>query len=257
MNGEPIIEVRGLRKSYGSLKVLDGIDLDLQPGTKTAVIGPSGSGKSTLLRLLMTLERPDAGTIRVDGQYLWHVQQNGSLVPANGAHTRSVRSKLGMVFQHLNLFPHMTVLRNVTLAPRAVQGLSQEEAEARAVELLRLVGLEEKLQAHPAQLSGGQKQRVAIARALAMHPKVMLFDEVTSALDPELVGEVLNVLRELAHRSEMTMIIVTHEMRFAQEIAERVLFFENGRIVEDSPPDVMFAEPTEERTREFLRSILR
>ncbi|MDX9976164.1 MAG: ectoine/hydroxyectoine ABC transporter ATP-binding protein EhuA [FCB group bacterium] len=256
MNGAPIIQVRGLSKAYGPLTVLDGIDLDIMPGTKTAIIGPSGSGKSTLLRLLMTLERPDSGTIQVEGDYLWHVRRNGGLEPAKPSHTRSVRSKLGMVFQQFNLFPHMTVLKNVTLAPREVLGLSREEAETRAVELLRLVGLEEKLKAHPAQLSGGQKQRVAIARALAMRPRVMLFDEVTSALDPELVGEVLGVLRELAHCGDMTMLIVTHEMRFAQEIADRVLFFEKGRIVEDNLPNVIFSQPAEDRTREFLRSVL-
>jgi polar amino acid transport system ATP-binding protein len=257
MSELPIVQVRDLSKTYGTLTVLDHIDLDIAPGTKVAIIGPSGSGKSTLLRLLMTLERPDTGTIRVDDEYLWHLRRNGALQPASAAHTRAVRSKLGMVFQHFNLFPHMTVLRNVTLAPREVLHLPRDEAEARAVELLRLVGLEDKLDAYPAQLSGGQKQRVAIARALAMRPKVMLFDEVTSALDPELVGEVLNVLRELAHHREMTMLIVTHEMRFAQEIADRVLFFEKGRIVEDNPPDIIFTQPQEERTREFLKSVLR
>ncbi len=251
-----IVRIRRLRKAYGDLVVLDGIDLDLPRNQHVAIIGPSGSGKSTLLRLLMTLERPTGGTIEVDGEYLWHERRNGDLVPAGRSHARHVSKKVGMVFQHFNLFPHMTVLRNVTEAPRRVLGLSSDEARERARELLSLVGLEEKAEAYPGELSGGQKQRVAIARALAMRPEVMLFDEVTSSLDPELVGEVQNVLLDLAAETDMTMIIVTHEMGFAEEIADRVLVFDEGRIVEDDTPEVIFTKPKTERARRFLRAVL-
>ncbi len=253
---QPIVRVRGLRKSYGELHVLAGIDLDVQPGERLAVIGPSGSGKSTLLRLLMTLEEPDAGTIEVDGERIWTVERAGRRVAADDAHLRQVRTKLGMVFQHFNLFPHMTALDNVSLAPRIVQHEPRADADRRALELLDMVGLAEKADAKPAQLSGGQKQRVAIARALAMQPRVLLFDEVTSALDPELVGEVLGVLRTLARRKDYTMLIVTHEMQFARDIADRVLFFDQGEIVEQGRPDDIFTNPTEPRTREFLHRVL-
>lgn len=251
-----VVRTDGLRKVYGDLLVLDGIDLELPRNQHVAIIGPSGSGKSTLLRLLMTLERPTEGTIEIEGEYLWHERQNGRLVEASGSHTRRVRGKIGMVFQHFNLFPHMTVLRNITEAPRRVLGLSSKEAQTRAEELLELVGLNAKAEAYPGELSGGQKQRVAIARALAMQPRIMLFDEVTSSLDPELVGEVENVLLELATATEMTMIIVTHEMRFAEKIADRVLVFDEGRIVEDDTPDVIFKDPKTERARRFLRAVL-
>ena len=253
---QPIVRVRDLHKSYGGLPVLTGIDADVQPGEKLAIIGPSGSGKSTLLRLLMTLEEPDSGSIEVDGQSMWTMSRNGRHGPADEAHLREVRSKLGMVFQHFNLFPHMTARDNVSLAPRIVQHQPREAADRRAHELLDMVGLGDKADAKPAQLSGGQKQRVAIARALAMEPRVLLFDEVTSALDPELVGEVLGVLRTLAHKEDYTMLIVTHEMQFAREIADRVLFFDQGKILEEGRPNDIFSNPKQQRTREFLHRVL-
>ena len=204
----------------------------------------------------MTLERIDSGEIEIDGENVWTMTKNDRQVPANEAHLRRIRHRVGMVFQHFNLFPHMNVVRNLTEAPIRVLGLSKQEARVRAVELLKMVGLTDKINAFPAQLSGGQKQRVAIARALAMQPKIMLFDEVTSALDPELVGEVLNVLRRLAHESAITMLIVTHHMRFAQDIADRVVFVEGGEIIEDNVPGAIFSSPNHPRTREFLKSIL-
>lgn len=252
----PIIRISDLQKSYGELHVLRGISLDVEIGQKLAIIGPSGSGKSTLLRLLMTLEEPDSGEIEVDGQPMWTMQRNGTTVAASEEYMRRVRAKLGMVFQHFNLFPHMTVLDNVTAAPRIVAGQSRQACEAQAARLLEMVGLDDKADDYPAQLSGGQKQRVGIARALAMEPSVMLFDEVTSALDPELVGEVLAVLRRLADEEAMTMLIVTHEMHFAREIADRVLFFDQGDIVEEGPPEQIFSAPQEERTRDFLARVV-
>ena len=251
----PIIEIRDLHKSYGDLKVLAGIDLDVSPGEKVSIIGPSGSGKSTLLRLLMTLEPPDYGDIAVDGQPMWAMVRNDQNVPADESHLRSVRSKLGMVFQHFNLFPHMTALENVSLAPKVVKRQPAAVADLRSLELLEMVGLSDKADARPAQLSGGQKQRVAIARALAMEPRVLLFDEVTSALDPELVSEVLGVLKRLAKEEDYTMLIVTHEMQFAREIADRVLFFDQGKIAEQGRPDQIFSSPCEQRTREFLTRV--
>ena len=253
---QPLVQIRNLQKRFGDVVVLDGLNLDIETGNHVAIIGRSGSGKSTLLRLLMTLEKPEAGTICVDGEYLWHQQQNGQLVPASLAHTRRVRGKVGMVFQHFNLFPHMRVLRNVAEAPRLVLGLSRREAEARARELLDRVGLSDKADAWPQELSGGQKQRVAIARAMAMQPQIMLFDEVTSALDPELVGEALQFLRELADEVSMTMLLVTHQMHFAEQIADRVIFIDSGKIVEDDEPAVIFHHPRQQGTREFLNAVL-
>ena len=258
MNDErPIIRLRGVSKAFGALRVLEELDLDIPAGQKVALIGPSGSGKSTILRICMTLETIDSGRVEIAGQSMWTMTLNGKEVAADRAHLRKIRSHVGMVFQHYNLFPHMDVLRNVTEAPVHVLGLSREEAGERARSLLELVGLTDKIDAYPAQLSGGQKQRVAIARALAMRPQIMLFDEVTSALDPELVGEVLNVLRTLAHEGKMTMLIVTHEIGFAREIADRVVFMEGGRIVEDDVPELIFTRPTQQRTREFLNAVLR
>ncbi|WFB57976.1 ectoine/hydroxyectoine ABC transporter ATP-binding protein EhuA [Paenibacillus sp. BR1-192] len=250
---QPIVKYAGVTKSYGDLQVLKGIDLEMQPGEKVAVIGPSGSGKTTMGRMLMTLEEPTEGTIEVDGELLWHMEEKGKLVRANEKHLHRMRCNVGMVFQHFNLFPHMNVLRNVTEAPRKVLGLSKEEAEERAVSMLGKVGLADKLKMHPSNLSGGQKQRVAIARALVMRPKVMVFDEVTSALDPELVGEVLEVIREIAEEGEMAMMLITHEMDFAKEIADRVIFGADGRIVEQGTPEEIFDHPKSERLQSFLQ----
>jgi polar amino acid transport system ATP-binding protein len=252
----PIVRLRGVTKRYGDLAVLDNLDLAVPPGQKLAIIGPSGAGKSTILRLVMTLERPDAGTLEIGGEPVWTMARKGRRVAADAAHVRRIRGRVGMVFQQFNLFPHMSVLRNVTEAPRCVRGLSRRDAERQARELLEVVGLADKIDAWPAQLSGGQQQRVAIARALALRPEVMLFDEVTSALDPELVEEVLNVLRKLAREENMTLLIVTHEIPFARDIADRVVFMEDGRIVEDGPPEVLFTRPEKERTRRFLKATL-
>lgn len=253
MTGYPVVRYSNIRKSFGDTEVLKGIDLDIAPGEKVAVIGPSGSGKTTLGRLLMTLEEPTSGSIEVNGESLWHMESGGKQVRANEKHLHRMRSNIGMVFQHFNLFPHMTVLRNVTEAPIRVLGLPKEEARERAVFMLRKVGLEEKLDSYPAQLSGGQKQRVAIARALVMRPKVMVFDEVTSALDPELVGEVLEVIKEIANEGEMAMLLITHEMEFARDVADRVVFAADGRIVEEGTPEDVFENPQSERLQAFLR----
>ncbi len=252
----PIIEIDTVCKSFGEFQVLRDLSFTVAPGEKLALIGPSGSGKTTILRILMTLEVIDSGHIRIDGDHLWHRQVNQRLVPADEAHLHKMREKIGMVFQLFNLFPHMTVLRNVTLAPMLTKGVPRKEAEERAMSLLQMVGLVDKADAKPAQLSGGQKQRVAIARALALQPKVMLFDEVTSALDPELVEEVLSVMRRLAEETDMTMLLVTHEMSFAHDFADRVLFFDGGRIVEEGPPDQIFRNPKQERTQIFLKKIV-
>jgi len=251
-----LIRFRQVRKSYGALTVLDDLDLDIAEGEKVAIIGPSGSGKTTILRLLMTLERYDSGTIEVGGELLGLRRQGDRLVPDTEAHLRQVRKQIGMVFQHFNLFPHMTALQNVIEAPIRVLRLSRAEAEARARDLFAMVGLQEKAASYPRHLSGGQQQRVAIARALAMRPRIMLFDEVTSALDPELVGEVLQVIRRLAKESGMTMLIVTHEMSFARDVADRIIFMEKGRIVEEGEPGIIFREPRSERTRAFLKAVL-
>jgi polar amino acid transport system ATP-binding protein len=250
------VRLEGVVKRFGDNVVLDGLDLEVQPAEKVVIIGPSGSGKTTILRVLMTLERPEAGHVVVGGRQLYHEDRGGKLVPARESHIRAVRRDVSMVFQHFHLFPHKTVRENVTLGPRKALKLGRDEADERARTLLEQVGLADKMDQHPASLSGGQKQRVAIARALAMEPKVMLFDEVTSALDPELVGEVLSVLRDLATDSAMTMLLVTHEMRFAQEIADRVVMFDAGRVVEDKPPAEMFSAPAEERTKAFLQAVL-
>jgi polar amino acid transport system ATP-binding protein len=253
---EPIIRIDRISKSFGSFKVLDGLSFDVMPGEKIALIGPSGSGKTTILRILMTLETINDGHIQVDGEQLYHVQRNGALVPADERHLQKMRRKIGMVFQLFNLFPHKCVIDNVTLAPMLTKGAKRAEAEKRAMELLDMVGMADKAKAMPAQLSGGQKQRVAIARALALSPKIMLFDEVTSALDPELVEEVLNVMRKLAAETDMTMLLVTHEMGFAHDFADRVLFFDRGKVVEEGKPDEIFRNPKQERTQTFLKKII-
>jgi polar amino acid transport system ATP-binding protein len=252
----PMVRFDKVTKRYGPLTVLDQLDLDVARGEKVAIIGPSGSGKTTVLRMIMTLEKIDDGVIYVEGEPLTHMKRNGRLVPADNRHIRQVRAKIGMVFQHFNLFPHMTALNNCTEAPMTVLGLKRKEAEERAGDLLAMVGLADKRGHYPSQLSGGQQQRVAIARALAMRPKVMLFDEVTSALDPELVGEVLNVIRKLGAEHDLTMLMVTHQMGFAKEFADRVCFFYQGRIAEQGSPLELFGAPKNDRTRQFLRAVL-
>jgi polar amino acid transport system ATP-binding protein len=236
-----LIEVRGLCKSFGEQAVLRNIDLDVHRGEVVVIIGPSGSGKSTFLRCLNRLEDPTAGRVSIGG-----VEITG-----RGVNLPQIRRRVGMVFQHFNLFPHMTALENVMEGPRTVLHMSHPEAEQRARDLLAKVGLADKAGSKPANLSGGQQQRVAIARALAMNPDAMLFDEVTSALDPELVGEVLTVMRALANEG-MTMVIVTHEMSFAQRVADRVVFLDHGVIVEEGSPDRIFHRAEQERTRQFL-----
>ncbi|PRD44637.1 ectoine/hydroxyectoine ABC transporter ATP-binding protein EhuA [Phyllobacterium phragmitis] len=255
-NAAPIIEIDGISKSFGSFKVLDELSFKVAPREKLALIGPSGSGKTTILRILMTLEGIDSGDILVEGDNLYRMPGNGGLRPADEHHLHKMRTKIGMVFQLFNLFPHKSVIDNVTLAPMLTKGVKRADAERHAMELLDMVGLADKAKAMPAQLSGGQKQRVAIARALALSPKIMLFDEVTSALDPELVEEVLNVLWRLCEETDMTMLLVTHEMGFAHDFADRILFFDRGRIVEEGKPDEIFRHPKQERTQTFLKKII-
>ena len=250
---QPIVRMVGVTKSYGKLRVLDDLNLDVASGEKVAIIGPSGSGKSTILRLIMGLEPFEAGAIEIAGASIGaHRVNRGIFAKRDKTHQHLV----GMVFQQFNLFPHMTALGNVIEAPIHVLGLSREEAVERARELFQIVGLADKEDSYPRQLSGGQQQRVGIARALAMQPRVMLFDEVTSALDPELVGEVLQVIRRLGQRSGMTMLIVTHEMSFARDVSDRVVFMEAGRIVEQGEPRLIFTTPRSERTRRFLKAVL-
>lgn len=248
----PMVRYDKVCKSFGDLVVLREFDLSVAPNEIVAIIGPSGSGKTTLVRMLMTLEKPTSGIIEVDGELLWHRKVGDRLVPADEKHLRRVRSNVGMVFQQFNLFPHMKVLKNVTEAPVHVMGLPRKEAEEQAVAMLEKVGLSDKVDQYPSQLSGGQQQRVAIARALVMRPKIMLFDEVTSALDPELVGEVLEVLKEIAAEGETTMVLVTHEMGFAREVADRIIFIDEGRIVEQGAPGDIFENPQNPRTQAFL-----
>ena len=239
-----MIDIENLRKSFGEVEVLKGIDLTIKEKEVVVIIGPSGSGKSTLLRCMNYLEEPTSGKVSVDG-----------IVLDGEANINKVREEVGMVFQRFNLFPHMTVLQNIMLAPIKVRHISKQEAEDTARKLLARVGLADKADSYPNQLSGGQQQRVAIARALAMKPKVMLFDEPTSALDPEMVGEVLDVMRKLAEEG-MTMVIVTHEMGFAREVGDRLLFVDDGRIIEQGDPKEVFEHPKEERTRLFLSKVL-
>ena len=241
-----MIEVKGLRKSFGELDILKGIDTTVEKGEKVVVIGPSGSGKSTFLRCLNRLEKPDAGSVIFDGT---------DLTRASEKQLNKVREKMGMVFQHFNLFPHLTIRGNLTVAPVKLRLMSREEADSRAMEMLKKVGLEQKADSYPNRLSGGQKQRIAIARALVMDPEVILFDEPTSALDPEMVGEVLSLMKQLAAEG-MTMVVVTHEMGFAREVASRVMFMENGLIAEENEPDKFFGSPESPRLREFLSKVL-
>ena len=247
MNAEPLIHVEGLKVHYnnGTIKALDGVDIDIERGEVVVVIGPSGSGKSTLLRSLNMLENPTEGAIVVDG-----VNINSKKVNIN-LH----RQKMGMVFQHFNLFPHMTILKNMTIAPMKLKKIPKEQAEAKALELLERVGLADRAAAYPSQLSGGQKQRVAIVRALCMDPDVLLFDEPTSALDPEMVGEVLDVMKQLA-KDGMTMVVVTHEMGFAREVGSRVVFMDGGVIIEQGTPEEVFEHPQSARLQDFLAKVL-
>jgi polar amino acid transport system ATP-binding protein len=245
--GDVIISVKDLKKYYNgeAIKALDGITTDIRKGEVVVVIGPSGSGKSTFLRSLNLLERPTSGTITF----------NGTDITSKETDINKLRQKMGMVFQHFNLFPHLTILRNMTIAPMKLHGLSKEEAEKKAISLLERVGLADRANAYPSQLSGGQKQRIAIVRALAMEPEVMLFDEPTSALDPEMVGEVLEVMKNLA-KAGMTMVCVTHEMGFAREVGTRVIFMDCGKIIEENTPEQIFTNPQNERLQAFLQKVL-
>ena len=246
MNADKIIRVEGLEKHFGSkIRALDGVDAEISRGEVVVVIGPSGSGKSTFLRCLNLLEMPTAGKITFEGTDITDPKVNINIH----------RQKMGMVFQHFNLFPNMTILKNMTLAPMKLLKKSKEEAEAKAMQLLERVGLADRANAYPSQLSGGQKQRIAIVRALCMEPNVMLFDEPTSALDPEMVGEVLEVMKALAHEG-MTMVVVTHEMGFAREVGDRVIFMDGGKIIEQGTPEQLFSNPQNSRTQEFLAKIL-
>ena len=251
----PIIKVDAISKSFGSFKVLDGLSMQVMPGEKLALIGPSGSGKTTILRILMTLEKIDGGHVQIDGEQLYHMERNGQLLPADERHLTKMRQKIGMVFQLFNLFPHKCVMDNVTLAPMLTKGTPRAAAEKRAMELLDMVGMSDKAKSMPAQLSGGQKQRVAIARALALSPKIMLFDEPTSSLDPELTGEVLNVMRDLAAEG-MTMVVVSHEIGFAATVGQQIAFLDHGRIVFTGPPQEVFRKPRNARLEQFLDTYL-
>ena len=248
------VEIRQVDKFYNAFQALRSVDLSIPPGKVTCLIGPSGSGKSTLLRCINFLEEYDAGEIRIDGQLIGYKTPGGAKM--NGRDLRTMRRSIGMVFQQFNLWPHMTALENVAEGLRRVRGLSRADAEARATEALAKVGLGDKMANHPSRLSGGQQQRVAIARAIAMEPKLMLFDEPTSALDPELVGEVLNVMRDLASTG-MTMIVVTHELGFAREVAGDVVFMDKGEIVEQGPPQTVLVAPQQQRTRDFIAAVLK
>lgn len=251
----PMVSFRKVQKAYGPLVVLDDLDLDVAKGEMVTIIGPSGSGKTTVLRMLMTLEQINAGVIYVDGKPLTHMPKGSALVPASQRHLRARRADIGMCFQHFNLFPHMTALGNCMEGPIQVLGLSKQDARERSEDLLEMVGMIDKKDQHPSRLSGGQQQRVAIARALAMRPKVMLFDEVTSALDPEVIGEVTNVIRKLVSEHNLTMLMVTHQMGFARDISDRVCFFYDGKIEEQGKPADLFGNPQKDRTQQFLSAV--
>jgi polar amino acid transport system ATP-binding protein len=254
-SGVPMVLAEGVHKRFGRMEVLSGIDLEVQPGEVLCLLGPSGSGKSTFLRCINHLEKINAGRLSVDGELVGYRLVGDKLHELRESEIARKRAEIGMVFQHFNLFGNMTALENVTCAPVYVKRESRETARARARELLDRVGLADKVDFYPSQLSGGQKQRVAIARALAMEPKLMLFDEPTSALDPELVGEVLEVMRQLA-ADGMTMVVVTHEMGFAREVADKVAFMDGGVVVEEAPPAELLSSPQHERTRAFLSKVL-
>jgi ABC-type polar amino acid transport system ATPase subunit len=251
---QPLLRIVDLRKRFGELEVLGGIDLDVSRGEKVSILGPSGSGKTTLLRCINYLEKPSSGRIYIDGMLIGEKLVNGRSVHLSDRELAKERREIGFVFQRFNLFPHLTALENVTIAPRKVLGQSTEEANDRGRRLLEKVGLGHKLAEYPERLSGGQQQRVAIARVLAMQPKLMLFDEATSALDPELIGEVLKVIRELAEEGH-TMILVTHEVQFAGEVSDRIIFMDHGRIIEQGPPGQILGNARETRTRAFLKKL--
>lgn len=250
-----MIKIEGVHKYFGTNHVLDDVNLEIEQGEVMCVVGPSGSGKSTLLRCLNHLERITSGKIYIDNELVDHRGNDKDILKADPKKVSALCAELGMVFQRFNLFPHKTALQNITIAPITVKKIDKATAEAKAIELLTKVGMLEKANEYPSRLSGGQQQRVAIARALAMEPKIMLFDEPTSALDPELVGEVLEVMKQLA-RDGMTMMVVTHEMGFAREVGTRLIFMDQGRIVEQGTPKEVFENPKNERTKEFFRSIL-
>jgi polar amino acid transport system ATP-binding protein len=252
---EPMVKAEGVHKRFGRLEVLKGIDLEVNRGEVMCMLGPSGSGKSTFLRCINHLEKINAGRLSVDGDLVGYREAGGKLYELRENEVARKRAEIGMVFQHFNLFPHMTALENVTLAPIRVKGVPRGDARNRGQQLLQRVGLGDKLGTYPVALSGGQQQRVAIARALAMEPKLMLFDEPTSALDPELVGDVLDAMRQLA-RDGMTMIVVTHEMGFAREVADQVVFVDEGVVIESGPPSAVLGSPRHERTRAFLSKVL-
>jgi polar amino acid transport system ATP-binding protein len=251
---DPLLHIVDLHKRFAALEVLRGISLDVARGEKVSIIGPSGSGKTTLLRCINYLEKPSGGHIYIEGVLIGEKKTNGGYVHLSDRELARERQEIGFVFQRFNLFPHLTALGNVSIAPQKVLGLSRDEAERRGREMLEKVGLSHKIDEYPERLSGGQQQRVAIARVLAMHPKLMLFDEATSALDPELIGEVLRVMRELAAEGR-TMVIVTHEIQFATEVSDRVVFMDGGQIVEQGPPREVIGNPRQPRTREFLKHI--
>jgi polar amino acid transport system ATP-binding protein len=251
----PMVSAEGVHKRFGRHEVLKGIDLEVAPGEVLCLLGPSGSGKSTFLRCINHLEKINSGRLSVDGELVGYREQGEKLHELREAEVARKRAQIGMVFQHFNLFGHMTALENITCAPIRVKGVAREQARARGRELLDRVGLADKHDSYPAQLSGGQQQRVAIARAMAMEPKLMLFDEPTSALDPELVGEVLDAMKQLASEG-MTMVVVTHEMGFAREVADKVVFMDGGIVVESGLPSEVLANPREERTRAFLSKVL-
>ncbi|WP_437583980.1 ectoine/hydroxyectoine ABC transporter ATP-binding protein EhuA [Paramicrobacterium sp. CJ85] len=253
---EPAIRFDNVEKRFGDNVVLQDLNFSVAKGDRVTLIGPSGSGKTTILRLVMTLEEANGGYIYIDGEPLTHEERGGKRVELKEKHKNEVRKRIGMVFQQFNLFPNMTVMENLIEAPVHVLGMSKRDAIEKAKGLLEKVGLSDKADAHPLELSGGQQQRVAVARALAMDPEILLLDEVTSALDPEIVGEVLNILRDVAKETDITMLIVTHEMQFARDVSNRVLMFDGGRIVEEADPETMFTAPKEQRTRDFLSAVL-
>ena len=255
MTTTPMVKAEQVHKSFGALDVLQGIDLEVAPGEVMCLIGPSGSGKSTFLRLINHLEKLDAGRLWVDGELVGYRQQGDKIYELKDSEVCAKRAQIGMVFQRFNLFPHLSVLENVTIGPTKVRGTAAKDAQERAATLLDRVGIKDKINAYPTQLSGGQQQRVAIARALAMDPKLMLFDEPTSALDPELVGEVLDVMRALADDG-MTMVVVTHEMGFAREVGDSVVFMDGGRVLEAGDPKQVLLDPQNERLRSFLSKVL-